>query len=74
MKKAQVSTEFLFAIGAVFFIFLMIFGFMFNRGMELRESEEKINEINTCLLVSTLMTSAFVAGDVAGAFEYLITW
>lgn len=63
MRKSQISTEFLFAIGVIFFIFLMILGFMFNRSMELRESEKEIDEINTCLLISTLITSAFVAGD-----------
>lgn len=63
MKKAQISIEFLFAIGMVFFIFLIILGFTFSRSIEVRESEEKIDEINTCLLVSALITSAFVAGD-----------
>ena len=63
MKKAQVSTEFLFSIGMILFLFLIIFAFTFNRRMELRESEIEVDKRNTCLLVSSLMTSAFVNGD-----------
>ena len=63
MRKSQISLEFMFAIGIIFFIFLIIFAFMFNRNMELRKSETEINKRNTCLLISSLITSAFVNGD-----------
>ncbi len=63
MRKAQISMEFIFAIGMIFFIFLMLLAFRFNRNAELRESEIEIDKRNTCLLVSSLITSAFVNGD-----------
>jgi len=63
MSKSQISIEFLFAIGIVFFIFLIIFGFMMNRSEDLNTSETELNKRNTCLLISSLLTSAFVGGD-----------
>lgn len=38
-------------------------GFTFNRRIELRNTETQINKRDTCLLISSLMTSAFIAGD-----------
>jgi hypothetical protein len=63
MKKSQASIGFLFAIGIIIFIFLMVFAFTFNRDMELRDSKVEINKRNTCLLVSSLITSAFISGE-----------
>lgn len=53
----------MFAIGMIFLIFLIMYGFRFNRNIELSESEIEINKMNTCLLVSSLMTSAFIGGN-----------
>ena len=63
MDKSQVSLEFLFAVGVIFFVFLIIFGFMINRNIELSNSIIDIEKDNDCLFVSSLMTSAFVAGS-----------
>ena len=63
MKKSQASIEMLFAIGIIVFVFLMVFAFTFNRNIELRDSEIKINKKSTCLLVSSLITSAFISGE-----------
>lgn len=62
-KKSQASIEFLFAIGIIFFVFLIIFGFMIDRNKELRDSNIEVNKRYTCLLISSLVTSAFVNGD-----------
>ena len=40
MKKAQVSLEFMFAIGLIVFIFLLIFYFTFERRMEINQTEK----------------------------------
>ena len=41
----------------------MLFGFMFNRSVELRKAEDRISRDYTCFLISSLMTSAFITGD-----------
>lgn len=53
----------MFAIGIIFFIFLVIFGFVINRNKELSDSWIEVNKRSTCLLVSSLISSAFVNGD-----------
>lgn len=63
MRKSQISIEFMFALGIIFFIFLVIFGFMLNRSKELTDSNIEVNKRNTCLLISSLLTSAFVNGN-----------
>ena len=63
MRKSQISLEFMFTIGIIFFIFLVIFAFVINRNEELALSKTEIGERSTCLLISSLISSAFVAGD-----------
>ncbi|MBW2989813.1 hypothetical protein KY358_05860 [Candidatus Woesearchaeota archaeon] len=63
MKKSQVSMEFLFAIGIIFFVFLLVLGFTVSRSKELSDSEEELSRREECLLISSLITSAFVSGD-----------
>ena len=53
----------MFAIGIVFLIFLVLFGFVVSRSTELSKSEVEMEKINTCLLVSSLITSAFTGGN-----------
>lgn len=63
MRKGQVSVEFMFAFGIILFIFLIILGFTNNRNIEITETTTKLDKDNTCLLISSLLTSAFVSGD-----------
>lgn len=63
MGKSQVSVEFMFAVGIIFVIFLAISLFVIDRNYELGESEIELDKRNTCLLVSSLLSSAFVNGD-----------
>ncbi|MAG08761.1 hypothetical protein CMO89_04755 [Candidatus Woesearchaeota archaeon] len=63
MKKSQVSIEFIFALGTILFIFLIILGFMFNRSKDLSDSKTELDKRSTCLLISSLITSAFANGE-----------
>ena len=63
MGRSQISIEFIFTIGLIFFIFLVIFGFTINTNADLVDTETEIKERSTCLLISSLISSAFVAGD-----------
>ncbi len=53
----------MFTIGIIFFIFIVMFAFVINRNEELVDSKTEIGERSTCLLISSLISSAFVAGD-----------
>ena len=63
MGRSQISIEFIFTIGIILFIFIVIFAFVINRNKELVDSKTEIEERSTCLLISSLISSAFVAGD-----------
>ena len=63
IKKAQISIEFIFAFGIILLMFLIILGFVVDKRHEIVESEIQLNKENTCLLISSLITSAFVNGD-----------
>ena len=63
MKKSQISLEFMFSIGIIFFVFLVIFAFVIDRNKELSDSTKELNKRNDCLLISSLLSSAIVAGD-----------
>ncbi len=63
MKKGQVGVEFIFTIGIIILIFLVMYAFTINRNTELERSRVELNKENTCLLVSSLITSAFVNGE-----------
>lgn len=63
MKKSQVSIEFIFAFGIILFIFLIMLVFVVDKKHEISESEIILNKENTCLLISSLITSVFIDGD-----------
>ncbi|MBU2638020.1 MAG: hypothetical protein KJ955_03540 [Nanoarchaeota archaeon] len=60
MKKAQVSMEFLFAIGLIFFIFLIVLFFTFERRAELQEAERIIADKDECHKLAGIISMAFV--------------
>lgn len=47
----------------IFLIFLVLYVFTSARNSDLRESELRSERENNCLLISSLLTSAFVGGD-----------
>lgn len=63
MKKAQISSEFLFTAGIIVFIFLIILGFSIERRLEIGKTESELNKRNECFKISNLITSAFINGE-----------
>ncbi|MDI6738223.1 MAG: hypothetical protein QME12_06970 [Nanoarchaeota archaeon] len=59
MKKAQASIEFIFAIGALILIFLILFYFVFERRMELNIAEGMLSDKDDCSKIATAITMAF---------------
>ena len=59
MKKAQASIEFIFAIGALILIFLILFYFVFERRMELNAAEGLLADKDECNKIAGAITMAF---------------
>jgi len=62
-KKSQASLEFLFAIGIVLFIFILILAFNLERKNEVRKLNDKIALQSECFKLSSSITSAYIAGE-----------
>lgn len=60
MKKAQVSIEFMFAIGLIVFIFLLVFYFTFERRAEIRETEKILADKEECYKLADMITMAYI--------------
>jgi len=60
MKKAQVSVEFVFAIGMIIFIFLFILYFTFERTIELRDTEKILADKEECNKLADMITMAYI--------------
>lgn len=60
MKKAQVSIEFMFAIGLIVFIFLLIFYFTFERRMEINQTEKILADKEECNKLADMITMAYI--------------
>ncbi len=57
-------------------MFLIMLGFVVDKRHEISESETQLNKENTCLLISSLITSAFIDGDstiINVSIDYNIT-
>jgi len=63
MRKSQISIEFLFSIGIIVFIFLIILAFIMGRQADVRDNQSFINRQNECLKISSLLTSISEGGD-----------
>ena len=61
-RKSQVSTEFLFAIGIIVFIFITLLVFIFARQGDVRNLEEQTGLLDTCEKISSILTAAFING------------
>lgn len=60
MKKAQISLEFVFAIGLILLIFLALLYFSFAKRAEVRLAEEILSDKEECNKLSNLLTMAFI--------------
>ena len=60
MKKAQTSIEFMFAIGLIIFIFLLIFYFTFERRIDIQDTEKILADKEECNKLSDMITMAYI--------------
>ena len=75
-RKAQVSMEFLFAIGFVLFVFILLLGFVFQRKSELVDTKDFLDKKAECLRIASLISSVYSGGDGTAAkikTNYLVT-
>lgn len=59
MTKGQASIEFIFAIGALILIFLILFYFVFERKVELNIAEGMLADKDDCNKIAGAITMAF---------------
>lgn len=62
-KKSQVSIEFLIAIGFILVIFILLLWLINDRRVEIRKTEQYMEERNLCLKISNLINGVFLNGD-----------
>lgn len=62
-KKSQVSLEFLFALGIVLFVFILILAFNFQRKIDLRDLNDYVELKSDCFKLSNSITSAYISGE-----------
>lgn len=60
MKKAQTSVEFIFAIGVMIIIFLLILYFTFERKIELNETERILADKEECNKLANMITMTYL--------------
>ncbi|MBS3125967.1 hypothetical protein J4453_00800 [Candidatus Woesearchaeota archaeon] len=63
MKRSQISTEFLFSIGIIMFIFLILLAFIMARQNDVRDTQSFVNRQNECLKIASLLASLSETGD-----------
>ncbi len=62
MKRAQVSMEFMFAVGIILTLFLIILAFSYGRQKEIKETEEHLKTNAECQRIANLISSLHIAG------------
>jgi len=75
-NKAQISMEFLFGIGFLLFLFLIISAFVLNRTIELNALKDFVEKKNECFKVANFINSVYVGGDgteINFKSDYIIT-
>ena len=63
MKKAQMSMEFLFAIGLIFLIFLILMIVVFDKQIETRESKLTLEKLSECQRIANIITALASSND-----------
>ena len=60
IKKAQVSIELLSVVGFLFLVFLIIFGIIYEKRIDVIKTEDYIKERTECIKLSNLITEAYL--------------
>ncbi|MBI5391982.1 hypothetical protein HZB00_03180 [Candidatus Woesearchaeota archaeon] len=63
MKRAQIATEYLLAIGIVFLSVVFLVGFSFQKNIDVRNQERDAAKMNECLHFSNLISSVYTSGE-----------
>ncbi len=71
MKKAQVSTETIFAVGMVLFLFIIILAFSFIKKQEVIKTEQFIEARAECLQLADAFSSMLTLGPTSNISMYL---
>lgn len=62
-KKAQISIEFIFVVGAVLVIFLIILAFSFEKTSDIRKMKAETELLDECNKVSNAILNTIIIGD-----------
>lgn len=63
IKKAQLSIEFMLALGLVVFLFFLFFGLMLNKNHDLKVLQDNVDLKKECLRLSNAITSVYKSGS-----------
>ena len=63
MKKAQMSMEFLFAIGLIFLIFLILLIVVFDKQIEISQSKLTLEKLSECQRIANIITALASSND-----------
>ena len=63
MKKAQISTEIMYAIGVMIVIFLILTGISFTRKSDLRKTNDYLKKKSECLKVADTLSMIGLSGS-----------
>ena len=72
MKKAQVSIEWMMAIGIIFMIFILIYGISIDKRRDIVKSENYIGLKNECYKLAEGITSAFLNGNGTSIYVEIV--
>lgn len=62
MKKAQISSEFIFITSALIFILIVIIILTVNKSIELTRLTKEMNQKNECLKISNYIVYSYING------------
>lgn len=75
-KKSQVSVEFLFVIGVVIFIFIILLAMTLENRVDIRDAEHILKKRAECLRLSNLISEIYNAGhgtEISTKTNYIFT-
>lgn len=72
MMRAQVSSEFMIVYSALFTIFLVVFAIYYDGGLNLFQTQDKINSFRNANSVAAVINYVYLAGDGA-SYNFTVT-
>ncbi len=63
MRKAQITTEFIFTIAIIVFAFIVILGITLNKSIELNKTSKELQQRDECMKVANILTYSFITGN-----------